>query len=166
MRGAESSCLVQPVVSCRSQADSCRQPAVPPRCCATVKLTSKQQPLGHVSVRPPQLRGCDRSSALSISFPHPGIPHRTRSSSSIVRTKGPLSRSSASESGARSIGHVCAWCRASAMHARQKVCAHAVVTGSTRAHWQIAHIWCQLEPVDKVGSQSSRESMRSSDNHM
>lgn len=52
------------------------------------------------------------------------------------------------------------------MQVRQKVCEHAVVTGSTRAHWQIAQIWCQLEPADKVGSQSSRESMRSSDNHM
>lgn len=42
------------------------------------------------------------------------------------------------------------------MHARQKVCAHDVVTGSTRAHWQIAQIWCQLGRGAAVASEKQR----------
>jgi hypothetical protein len=57
-------------------------------------------------------------------------------------TRGSVSTSEERVRALRSIGHVGECARARVMQSRQKVCLHeAVVTGLTRADWQIEQTW-------------------------
>lgn len=78
-----------------------------------------------------------------MTLAHPGASQRTLSSSSMSWTRGSVSTSEERVRALRSMGHVGECASARVMQSRQKVCLHdAVVTGLTRADWQMEQTWC------------------------
>lgn len=74
--------------------------------------------------------------------PHPSASQRTLSSSSMSLMSGSVSHSDDAVSALRSMGQLGLCASARVMQSRQKVCLQlAVVTGSTRADWQMAQVW-------------------------